>query len=110
MTHKYTRGWAARARRGRGAAEMGNAGTVQCTTPPRFQKKFTVGGAGMAKKTARRKARKPVLRLGGGVMRVVLGPGLGDPTVWTGHLDAQGALIRRAADVDLERMWERSDG
>jgi len=62
------------------------------------------------KPKARKKAWKPTLRLGGGQFRVVLGPGLGDPRVWTGQLDGAGAVIRRAEDVDLERMWEASDG
>ena len=76
----------------------------------------------MARKRKRKmRGTKPVLRLGGGVFRVVLGPGLGDPAVWTGHLDAQG-LYRPAPKLDailqqtlaevgeLERMWEASDG
>ena len=75
----------------------------------------------MAKRKKATARTKPVLRLGGGVFRVVLGPGLGDPAVWTGHLDAQGlyrpapkldAILQqtRAEVVDLERMWEASDG
>ena len=65
----------------------------------------------MAKRKKATARTKPVLRLGGGQFRVVLGPGLGDPAVWTGYLDAyRAAVIRRQADVDLERMWEASDG
>jgi hypothetical protein len=54
-------------------------------------------------------ARKPVLNLGGGVMRVIFEPGLGDARIISGYLDGAGRIqIRRGEDEELERMWARS--
>ena len=63
----------------------------------------------MAKRKKAKARRKPVLRLGGGVFRVVLGPGLGDPAVWAG-VEGQRVRIALAEVGALERMWEASDG
>ena len=64
----------------------------------------------MARKRKRKtRGTKPVLRLGGGVFRVVLGPGLGDPAVWAG-VEGQRVRIALAEVAELERMWEASDG
>ena len=63
----------------------------------------------MAKRKKATARTKPVLRLGGGQFRVVLGPGLGDPAVWAG-VEGQRVRIALAEVGALERMWEASDG